>query len=196
MYYYSYLITHSEDPKNPRLREDNVSTIVIWHSQRPWLSDVFEKGTPAEYLAQLAGVTPDPASDYSRLTGELSFDRAIVDLAEELSGRYVILKLWLTLTGKSQIKAYPEQNSSWCGFMYAPRSDGALMSMSEELHAYSKYLADDVYGYQIYRHQPGSDADEGVECASAWDLPGREAAELAAKRTVACFGEPVRWQSP
>ena len=196
MYYYSYLITHSEDPKNPRLREDNVSTIVIWHSQRPWLSDVFEKGTPAEYLAQLAGVTLDPASDYSQLTGERSFDRAIEDLAEELRRRYVILKLWLTLTGKTQLKAYPENDASWCGLMYAPRSDSALMRMAEELHAYSKYLADDVYGYQIFRHQPGADADEGVECASAWDLPGREAAELAAKRTVACFGEPVRWQSP
>ena len=196
MYYYSYLITHNPDPDSPRLREDNISTIVIWHSRRPWLSDIFEKGTPAEYLAQLAGVTPDPESGYSLLTGELSFDKALADMVDELSGRYVILKLWLTLTGKSQLRAYPENDASWCGFMYAPRSDSALMSMAEELHAYSKYLADDVYGYQIYRHQPGSDADEGVECASAWDLPGREAAELAAKRMVACLGEPVRWQSP
>ena len=196
MYYYSYLITHNEDPANPRLREDNISTIVIWHSQRPWLSDVFEKGTPAEYLAQLAGRAPDSESEYSIIPGELSFDRALADMVDELSGRYVILKLWLTLTGKSQLKAYPENNASWCGLMYAPRSDSALMRMAEELHAYSKYLADDVYGYQIYRHPPGSDADEGVECASAWDLPGREAAELAAKRMVACLGEPVRWQAP
>ena len=196
MYYYSYLITHNEDPGNPRLREDNISTIVIWHAQRPWLSDVFEKGTPAEYLAQLAGVTPDPASGYSLLTGERSFDTAVTDMADELSGRFLILKLWLTLTGKLQLKAYPENDASWCGFMYAPRSDSALMRMSEELHAYSKYRSDDVYGYQVYRHLPGADADEGVECASAWDLPGREAAELAAKRMVACLGEPVRWQSP
>ena len=149
------IITHDDDPMNPRTDWDNAGTMVCWHN-RYTLGDEQPKCDPEEYLADLPEgtlVLPLFLYDHSGITMSTgafscSFDSGQVGF----------------------IYATPETIAKeWNGDRAA-----AEACLKAEVAVYDQYLTGDVWGFQIFKANVCDCCghDEPEEIDSCWGFFG------------------------